>query len=1192
MLEFRVRPLEVIRSIKRVLSDKGLHAALLVPSAACLDRGAIALDDQSIDYLRKSGVLGRLVGAGSSAADVLTAWHVGPDSLEEAVASLEFPELGGREQWLEVSDLRSFASSGDVLALFVLDGEIYVANASEPAVLEGATQASSPLGALLERLCAAKGGVVVDRFSEWNARLLSGFMSEAFAGEEVFLRVDPDVLDAIGQDLGGDAGFVAAVRAGPAWGRSSPYLGEQILSLVRQRQRVARLPLGELANPARIAAVARADGYVDPGELQPAYRGRAAPTYLPYLAMFVRVAASNSNDSFYRKLQELLGLSKPFGSANMATLECAWSDLEEWTRSRNGRFGLFKLRRLGVHQHLGVPQSQCILKASDAQRLPLVFKRAEISSDAAFGEDAVRRAMAEARAESDRSGTFLSASFAAALRKPEFATPISSILRAIHEDWDGTLPARGSRVNGDDTPSTSSPRVGLCLSLVQDEPLQFDIHWSVPPVHDAGNFELRHGGSAWAGTYSGADGGVTRVVGEDLQQAAWRIALESADGNLAFVVASHAEEDADETTETVTLAKHWLWILVPRLGGPHGRPWLQEGDLPGYGTAFLLAPPSNADRLLAYLEREQPDHERMAAGGVPTGWMLVRLNECSVLSDSQRTLPDGAEPHTAPRLIRFTGGRSVRRGFSSMYLPYDLPDVEFDAPPGAMLKFPDGLAGTLQAPVGHDGDAPSPLGHSVKRYGIRLLRPGSASYQITATLEGKAIGRPAVLRIASTDGDVVQGGDFSLDELGRPQAASRGLSGVLPEAATIELAGDNDNDNENNDDLLRLETQWLGVPIDGHGLAPGVEEKFLDELGQTDSGSMDIGVAQARVAKLLALAPRFDEPKLLIMELRSRGHLEVATTPKGHMSRVHAVQPTIFRLPVVCQGTMVYGVLGTLRLAHCARLASGIPGLRVFAERTRGRRFKALRLVEEVSGAMQEACAPDGALGLMGFRLATFPSLAISRWCEGLEAVRTAALRNPMESIGRAAETAVRFNAATGRFTAAPSGIPHELWRTKDLDTGFGAVHYLVRSDGDSGGRQYAFLRDSRWGAWIALESFVHYLKSRIGVDGVHPFPLTYEGPTRTVWLPARLGLPVALERTLALCAGSAPELFELEGAPDQNEPTTRLALGLADDAGPRVRASSVYHDMAKGKWLAYRWVPRDVANEVAIKLGARLDVV
>ncbi len=1183
MSSLEERPLERIKAMKEVLSPRGLEAGYYVPTLDCLGKASVDVRGQLHNYLRKQGLLDHPASVSGGGMEVrIPAWYVGADSLEEAEASMHWSGSSDDDLRIRLPRLLDYSEAGNALALFVHQGELYLANASEPAVIESAADPSSPLGRLLDKLSCARNRPIAGRFSAWNLRLLNSFFSEASEGEEVFLRVDKDVLDEIGQDLGGDAGFVRAVRSGPLWLTPSASLVERVLALERQRARVAKLQ-PDVTNAGPLAAAAGVQGYVDPGELDPRYRAHAAPAYLPYLAMLVRIAAADASKGFYKNLRETLGLTEQFGPPNMARLEAAWIDLQRWTAECHGRFGFFKLRRLGGYVHIGVPQSQSIVKPGDVQRMPLVFNRAEIRPDRELDGTDIARVLGEARAEAS-AGTFFSTSFQSALKTPAFDVPISSILRAIYEDWDGTLPDKRSQAATENETSTSRG-VGLCLSLVQDDPLEFDIHWSLPAIHDSGSFELRHADEAWSGTYLGADGGLTKA-GDAAQPEAWRLAENSFSDHVVLELVSQLGDETEEIIEEVTLAKHLLWIMVPGTGGPHGRPWLKERELPGYGTAFLLAPPGNVDRLQGYLERLQPDHDIVEAEGLPQGWMLVRLNECSELTDDQRTLPDGAEVHRTPRLIRFVGGRSVRRGYGHMYLPYDLPDVEFDAPAKAVLKFPDGVGVAEDQPGLGDSAEASPMSQSVRRYKLKLLRSGSASYKFEALLDGEVIGRPAVLRISGTDGDLVESGqDFSLDSLGGAQPSSEGLSGLLPDWTVFELVG------REQEDFAAVDARDLGTRIDGSRSSFGVEENFLDALAQSGAGAMDAGVARRLLGRLLADAGREDNPTFVLMELRSRGHLEIATNLKGQMARVHAVKPTIYQLPAEDAGCAIYGILGTLRLVHWEALASGGPGWRACLRRGGRERFDALRLLEETHRAMQFACSADGELGRRGFRLANFPALAIAKWCEGLEVVRQAALQNPMESIGRAADAAMRFHAGKGLFSAKPARLPHELWKTLDLDTGLGQVHYLVENEQRTNELRHSFMRDSRWGVWIALDAFARYVKEMTGWADVHPFPLSYQQSSRTIWLPARIGLPVALERALVLCAGASSEAFVLQGAPAASEANS-LALYRAEDDGPKVQVSRVYEQMADGKWLAYRWVPQAVANAVAKKLGARLDIV
>lgn len=111
-------------------------------------------------------------------------------------------------------------------------------------------------------LAAKSNKSLEDNFSEWNLRLLQSFFSEANKGEEVFLRIDKDFLDQIGQDIGGDAGFLEAVRTGPAWLDEHSSLVRRVLTLVKQR--------------AQKTIFTR--NYKNPSDFDEAYRGFNAPT--------------------------------------------------------------------------------------------------------------------------------------------------------------------------------------------------------------------------------------------------------------------------------------------------------------------------------------------------------------------------------------------------------------------------------------------------------------------------------------------------------------------------------------------------------------------------------------------------------------------------------------------------------------------------------------------------------------------------------------------------------------------------------------------------------------------------------------------------------------------------------------------------------------------------------------------------
>ena len=158
-----------------------------------------------------------------------------------------------------------------------------------------------------------------DPFTLWNIKLLETFFSSACQGDEVWLQVDSEELDLIGPELGGDEGFLMAVRAGPAWptfSRNGKFTQGYSADLVSRVNGLVRQRLYPAYKPRQ--------GYVDPGLVNPTYHGCKAPTYLPFLAALVRSSALASKDGYYKHLREALHL--PDGTpTNEALRSCTRS---------------------------------------------------------------------------------------------------------------------------------------------------------------------------------------------------------------------------------------------------------------------------------------------------------------------------------------------------------------------------------------------------------------------------------------------------------------------------------------------------------------------------------------------------------------------------------------------------------------------------------------------------------------------------------------------------------------------------------------------------------------------------------------------------------------------------------------------------------------------------------------------------
>lgn len=1144
----------VIDDIIHFFSARGVEAGYLVPTRDELEMSTMHVPDQLVRFFRSMSLHDfSLQAQGSGSAVSFKTWFVYEDRLEETETSLERPLNKKGDPSIRISSIDEYAVSGSILILLVLNKEIYIANASNQRLWESFGLPSSRLGNVIDFLMSGKQKPLEDRFAEWNMRLLRCFFTRASAGEEVFLRVDKDFLDEIGQDIGGDEGFLQAVRHGPAWIDSRNNFTRRILILKYLR------------------TVKKPWAYKDPGDFDCVYRGAQSPAYLPYLAALVRNYSEHS-EAYYKGLSSDFQLSDGFDSNDMESLTEVWEDLQTWTHDRNGEFGLFTYRVLGGYRRIGVPRSQIILSKSDIQSLPRLFVQAEIMPGQLFGEEYCRRTIVEAKS----SKALFSSGFQQAIEIEDFKQPILDAISSYYSDWDGTLPERKAISRDSRNLWSKSSNIGVTLVVTNEDPLELSPRWQVPALHDSGSFKLLHGNDEWIGNMSGLDAALTSK--SDISDSSfWEVlclATNSERKDVPLKVEYCGSADSESELVQIGLAWHALWILVPFINPITGCFEIRESDFPASGCVYLLAPPSNVDNVNSYLSRNNPNHSLIHAAGIPDDWLLVCLLDCSALTQDQRTLPDGHYAHPKPRAIRFIDGRSIQRGYSRMYLPYDLPVIELDAPEGSRIECTGGLKLTMQSHQ-HSSKFLTPL----KRFNVSIDRFTSGSYDLEVfDPNGLQIGR-AKLRVAGTSGEGVEKGKpFSLDKFGNPLGTTEGLSGALLKSSAAE--------GETYDyinDRFDLQPAEIGRPIeDRQSLDVNVSALFLDALAQ--AGSFDYGTARDLLRRLLQNANISADPTLIILDLRRRGHLEIATTYKGHIARIHSVAPTLYSVALSCTRKPVWGVAGTLRLSHWEALMRPADSWEVRIHEAPFCSLPSCRLIITDEGQAKNRAEHSG------FQYISAPSYSISRWLGTLESFKEEIFHNTMESIGKAREGAQRFHASRGLFTATPNGQAQtvELWKVQDLDTKVDRL-YLLTKEG-----KYAFVRDSRWGVWLALAECAKWLSLLPGMDDVYPLPLTYVAATGTIWLPARLSIPSVLERALILSSGSAPSVTSMNRNFDQTSTDGNGRIVISAVTYPRnsVLVSSFYSEMAEGRWISYPHVHEEVAKEVASKLSAVLDFI
>ena len=1003
-----------------------------------------------------------------------------------------------------------------------------------------------------------------DQFSLWNFKLLEAFFSPASKGDRVWLQVDPAELDSLGPELGGDEGFLKAVRQGPSWGTVARHgcfekgrvtdLVARVAGLVEQRSQRKYRP----------------GAYLDPGLYSSTYKGHSAPTYLPFLAALVR-SASIAERGFYPDLQKALQLGPDWGSQQMRSLEIAWEDLESWTNGTHGEFGRFTFMILGGYSHIGVPRSQSVMSRRDSEIIPQIFAQVGARPGQIWSPK-----IAEDVKSSAAGSTYLTAGFKDALNRADFADPIDARLKALFEDWDGKMPSR-TGVNSGNAGLAGAEEdwgdVELCLSL-QEDLFPWNIHWRVPPMLDSGDVILLRGDVQWIAPIRGTEYGSTvDDSGEAAQSAAVQALEDSGNDNVEFE-ASLMLDCGDKTKlGKVFLRRAILRVFIWCYDEYASRYELQEHTLPRNGPAYLLTIGNNAKHLDSWLERESIVHEVLDASGLPQDWKLVCVSECSTLTEEQRNdLPDGESERDQYRAVRLAGGRSVSRAGIRQYMAYDLPVIELDAPCGTVLES-TGLA-LVEEPR---------AGGTLHQIAIRRFRAfpqaiGSRSFNIIASLGGKQLGS-ATLRVAADSGEQVEIGNFSLDEQGNPRRDELGLCGALTQHRDDQEVLMSPSFEISPRDLGRL----LGVNdiAKAHSCAAG---HFLDTLAQF--GSMAYGSARDQLARLLVRNGSRVSPGIMLLDLRSRGHLEIETNGKGHMIRIYAVAPMLYELASKFDGRMVFGVLGSLRTQHWKSLVSFAGSCYGDYSGANEGFLGAWRVVASDRHELERIAEANG------FAVQCNPALAIAGWAGTCEEVRGRIEKIAGESLGAGVWGIEKLNSNNGRFFNMEQvafdipGPACQLFRMVDRNT-TGLRVYSLGISRCCGGVRYGFTRDSRWGVWIALGAFADYVKETYGFCDASPWPIPYLPSNGTILLPARVSLPVVLERALNLCSGNGPETIDMVAT--QSEKVGCIALERAIDGKIVANVSVVYQDMMKGKWLAYRYVPENIARLVASKLGGTI---
>lgn len=186
----------------------------------------------------------------------------------------------------------------------------------------------------------------------WNEEIAKHFFGHHSSGKPVYLQVDSEVIQLIGQKLGipkeyAEENFIQCIRKDVNYNSKEPF--KNIIRDIRHS------PLSTNNLPSFIAFLAFCVLAVSKMEKTP------------------EISSSN----YYHHLNKLLGI-KEIGRPNrFDEVVDAWKKLEEWLNViHHGEFGISTARPLNsFHPYVSYPQSQYLLRKNDRQKLPMFFRR-------------------------------------------------------------------------------------------------------------------------------------------------------------------------------------------------------------------------------------------------------------------------------------------------------------------------------------------------------------------------------------------------------------------------------------------------------------------------------------------------------------------------------------------------------------------------------------------------------------------------------------------------------------------------------------------------------------------------------------------------------------------------------------------------------------------------------------------------
>jgi hypothetical protein len=977
-------------------------------------------------------------------------------------------------------------------------------------------------------------------FSGWNDALLRHFFDVPESGQPVWLEVSSDLLDGEFEHLGGRKSFLAAVTEGPEWRVASDDVSAFDPLTFEGRATGLRNQWAWNASEKERA------GY------RPAWRD--GPPYVPYLAILCLAwadeEAGHGND-FYNRLHAIYpshGLTY-----RLNHLHTLWAGVQAWCERQNGLCGKFSIEPFGP-AHVGIPRAHVVFTPELRGRLPTLFSL-----------------IGEPNTESMRSSyceQILGPRLADAIRNEgdAFGRYALARLRAEFDAWDGVYDLIDSAKEPREQVAPKH-RGHLLLSLQNDA----SGDWTCGVVV-AGNL--------MPGRYRFDYENVTYLA--DFAEGRTSDGFISDDGDLldGRLLLTEAAEHANEPRETKTLVatddENGTWSVDASWSAMPIRmltyddltlSFLERDTRPGVGELHVLVAP----RVQPNWERWQAINARECDGlGVIADWRLYRIpNVGAVRDDAWSDFPDGGTaggPRKAEPVRLVAGTRGRRTGGIPTYLAQDPPVIIIEWPHHGSIKVDGASLEPVRENRGSDIRATTadrvflvnPNNDACNVVEINLFSDDRLLRRKRFALV-RETGFPgtdhAVSRFGNATPEISEGWRWWADPPRREQA-----EGVV---------------------------EWLPNLVTG-------QERFdpdLQALPETSRVSLDIlelishhgRVSYARIRDKIALRHKRINLTAVVRDLAWLGHVDIETDGLGRWSYLHAIPPTIHRLPVDSQGDGYFALAGTWTTLFGSALIKAAEEQEIPVTLDRASRQDAVppRLV--LNGGirtMREIVARvNNEVGANATVMDRCLASAFVAWAGSnieWDACPRYQLTRPLDDIGLTRSYCpTRFSTKPGldgdfgrvsrQLGLAPDPVCARLERA-----------YLVKTS--NGLYEYSQANDRSYAKWLAHVDRMSYFWRLVRSPEPPKIAIPYEKLLQAVHVPKELAPPTLLSRALVMASGLLPN-SEMSPAYARDDPTQQV---------PFTPTGQAY----RGPCLIFRGVPRAIACGVAEKLGSVLSDV